>query len=99
MRYVFLGNDLTTWSIAFGIGLSVCFLLYFAKRLVVRRLALFAATTTTYLDDLAVQVLSATHPLFFVLMGVYAGAQSLVLRQAPRRTRRSALSCVPRYGW
>lgn len=81
MRYVFLGNDLTTWSIALGIGLSVCFLLYFAKRLVVRRLEVFAATTTTYLDDLAVKVLSATHPLFFVLMGVYAGAQSLALSE------------------
>lgn len=81
MRYAILGNDLTTWAIALGIGLAVCLVLYFAKRLLVRRLTLFAASTTTYLDDLAVKVLSGTHPLFFVLIGVYAGAQSLALSE------------------
>ena len=81
MPYVIFGNDLTTWTIAFGIGLAACLVLYIAKRLVVRRLEAFAATTTTYLDDLAMKVLWATHPLFIVLMGVYAGSQSLVLAE------------------
>ncbi|MGJ9420342.1 mechanosensitive ion channel family protein [Massilia sp. CMS3.1] len=82
MRYVILENDLTTWSIALGMGLVVCLVLYFARQILVRRLEMFAATTVTYLDDFAVKVLSATHPIFFVFMGGYAGAQSLVLSEA-----------------
>mgnify|MGYP000229640719 CR=1 FL=1 len=82
MRYVILGNDLTTWVIALAIGSAVCILLYLARKLVVHRLASFAATTTTCLDDIAAEVLAATHPLLFGLMGVYAGARSLILSEA-----------------
>ncbi|MDQ2819867.1 MAG: mechanosensitive ion channel family protein [Pseudomonadota bacterium] len=79
MRYVILDNDLSTWAIAFGIGLAVYLLLYLAKRIVVRRLGRFAATTATYLDDLAVMILAATHPLFIMIIAVYAGTHSLAL--------------------
>ena len=91
MNYVILGYDLTAWAIALGIGTAVCLLLYLVKGLVVRRLAVFAATTTTYLDDIAVKVLSATNPLFMLVIGVVAGAQSLDLSE-PRATLLSRLA-------
>ncbi|SFD14237.1 mechanosensitive ion channel family protein [Massilia yuzhufengensis] len=79
LKYSLLGNDLYAWAIALAIALAVSALLYLARRVLVRRLSVFAATTTTYLDDLAVKVLSATHPLFILLMGMYAGSHWLLL--------------------
>ena len=91
MNYVILGHDLTAWTIALGIGTAVCLLLYLVKGLVVRRLAVFAASTTTCLDDIAVKVLSATNPLFILSIGVVAGAQSMVLSE-PRASLLSRLA-------
>lgn len=79
MDYVFWGNDLLAWSIAASIAAAVWVLLYGAKRLLVRRLGRYAAHTASYVDDLAVKMLSATHPLFIFLIGIYAGSQWLAL--------------------
>lgn len=81
MHYVILDNDLVTWAVAICIGAAVCALLYAGKRLLARRLASFARATATYLDDLALKALCATHPLFMLVMGLYAGAQWLTLPQ------------------
>jgi small-conductance mechanosensitive channel len=83
MHYSILDNDLTTWAVALCIGAAVCALLYAAKTLLVRRLGAYAQSTATYLDDLAVEVLGATHPLFMFFIGLYAGAQWLAL---PKQT-------------
>lgn len=79
MHYTLLGNDLVAWAIALAIAVAVSMLLFLAKRVVVRRLARFSATTTTFLDDLAVKVLDATNSLFIVFMGLYAGSHWLAL--------------------
>ena len=79
MRYIIFGNDLIAWTIALAIAACVTLLLFAAKRLVVRRLQDFAATTETYLDDLAGKILSATNPLFILFMGLYAGSHWLLL--------------------
>ncbi|MFC0251314.1 mechanosensitive ion channel family protein [Massilia consociata] len=79
MHSVLWGNDLLTWSIAASIAIATCVLLYGVKVLVVRRLEKFAAHTATWLDDLTIRVLSATHPLFILLMGLYAGSHWLTL--------------------
>ena len=79
MHYVILNNDLTAWVVAICIAACVWALLHAAKGMVVRRLGAFAQTTETYLDDLAVKVLCATHPAFVLLIGAYAGAQWLAL--------------------
>jgi small-conductance mechanosensitive channel len=79
MHYLILNNDLTTWAVAICIGVAVTALLHAGRRLVVRRLARFAQATATYLDDLAIKVLCATHPVFMLLMGAYAGALWLSL--------------------
>ncbi len=44
-----------------------------------RRLQKFAAHTATWVDDLAIRVLSATNLLFILVMGIYAGSQWLTL--------------------
>ncbi|MFC5549087.1 mechanosensitive ion channel family protein [Massilia aerilata] len=79
MDYRILNNDLTAWVVAICIVVAVSAALRVGLGLVVRRLDRFAQTTDTYLDDLAVKVLGATHPLFMLLMGAYAGAQWLAL--------------------
>jgi len=79
MNYTLLNNDLGTWLVALAIAAAVYTALHAGKAVITRRLAAFAATTATYLDDLAVKMLSATHPLFMLIMGACAGAQYLVL--------------------
>jgi len=79
MDYLILDNDLLAWAIALAIAAAVCLSLALAKRLVVRRLRAFAAGTATYLDDLAAEVLAATHPLFMLAMGLFAGSHWLAL--------------------
>ena len=79
MSTTFLDNDAVAWSIALCIGVAVALLLYMARRLIVRRLEKFASSTETYLDDLAIKVVSATNPLFIIFMGVAAGSRWLVL--------------------
>jgi small-conductance mechanosensitive channel len=79
MNEVVLNNDLTAWALALATAVIVCALLHAARRLVVARLEAYAQATSTYLDDVGIRVLCATHPLFVVLMGMYAGAQWLVL--------------------
>jgi small-conductance mechanosensitive channel len=74
-----LNNDFTAWAVAFCIGAAVWALLYAALGVLIRRLGAFAQSTETYLDDLAAKVLCATHPVFLLLIGAYAGAQWLAL--------------------
>lgn len=79
MNYIILDNELTVWAVAIGVALTVSFALFIIKRVLVKRLGAYAAHTETYLDDLAIKVLSATHPLFIVLIGLFAGAHWLTL--------------------
>lgn len=79
MNYVVLHNDLGAWAVAICIGIAVCVLLHAANRMLIRRLGMFAQSTATYLDDLAIRILGATHPVFILLLGVWAAAQWLVL--------------------
>ena len=79
MNVMLLKNDLASWGIALVIGLGACALLYAAKGLVLRRLQARAPASVTYVDDLAIRVLSATNVLFMFLMGVYAGSLWLTL--------------------
>lgn len=79
MNLLILNNDLMAWSIALVIGLGACALLYVLKGMLVRRLQAFAAHTATYLDDLAITILSATSPLFMLFIGIYVGSHWLTL--------------------
>lgn len=82
MHYVLFGNVLTEWAIAIAIGVSVCLVLYGVHSFLLGRLRIFATTataTTRYLDELAISILSKTHYLFILSMGLYAAMQWLVL--------------------
>ena len=79
MPYLLANNDLQAWLMAAAILAAVVVLLYAFKVLLLRRLARTAPHTDTYLDDLAITILSSTQPLFIFLMGVHAGAQMLAL--------------------
>jgi small-conductance mechanosensitive channel len=79
MQYVLFGNALTEWAIAIFIGGAVCLALYGVHGFLLRRLRAFAETSTSYLDDLAINIMSRTHFLFILSMGVYAAMQWLVL--------------------
>ena len=79
MHFVIANNDWASLAIALAIGAGAAALLYAARGLVIRRLEAFAPTTETYLDDMAIRILAATHPLFILAIGVYAGAQWLTL--------------------
>ena len=79
MQYTLWNNDLLAWSIATGIAVAICLLLYAARKLLVGRISAFAQHTTTWLDDLAARVLAATHPLFMLVIGIYAGSHWLAL--------------------
>lgn len=79
MQYTFMDNDPISWSIAIAVAVAASALLYAAKKIVVRRLGLMASRTQTYLDDVAVAVLSSTHPLFILSVGLYLGTLWLAL--------------------
>lgn len=79
MHYVLFGNVLTEWAIAIAIGMTVCLSLYGVHSVLLRRLRLFAASSTGYLHSLAISILSKTHFLFIFSLGVYAAMQWLVL--------------------
>ena len=79
MDFTILNNHLAAWGIALAIALAATMFLHTAKGMVVSRLQAYAPTTATYLDDLAITILSAATPLFMPLMGIWAGSNWLAL--------------------
>lgn len=79
MDFSLLNDGVQGWVPALGITLLAGLGLWSLKVWFLRRLRLFAAGTETYLDDLAVDVLSATHGVFLLALAGYAGAQCLAL--------------------
>lgn len=79
MDVSFMASGPISWSIALAISAAAVALMLTAKKLVVRRLARIAARTPSHLDDIAVQVLARTHPLFMLCAGLYLGSLALEL--------------------
>lgn len=79
MDFTILNNHLAAWGIALAVALAATLFLHTARGAVVRRLQAYAPTTATCLDDLAITILSATNPLFMLLMGIWAGSNWLAL--------------------
>lgn len=79
MSYTLIDNDLVSWSIAVAATLVALALIYSGKALVLRHLEKIAGRTQTYLDDVALSVLSSTAPAFMWAVALYAGAQTLAL--------------------
>lgn len=81
MQYTFMDNGPISWGIALAVTVAAGAMLHAAKMLAVRRLGLIASRTQTYLDDVAVAVLSSTHPLFMLSIALYLGTLWLALPQ------------------
>ena len=73
------GNSLADWLLAGGIVLVSALMLLAARRLIVQRLAKYARTTVTPLDDMLAAATAGTRGLFLVVIAFYAGAQFLDL--------------------
>jgi len=77
LDYIWWGNPVSRWLIAFGISLLVITILWPIKRWIVRRMKSFAASTDTPYDNLAVRVLKTTKFSFVALIGLWAGSRVL----------------------
>jgi small-conductance mechanosensitive channel len=78
-------NHPTEWVAAAGVALALAVVLVFARRVLVHRIAAYARSTATPIDDVIADMLGATKRVFLVLMALYAGAQFLEL--PPRITK------------
>ena len=78
LETTYYGNPLSAWLAALGVLLGGFALLTFIKRLLLKRVARFAAHTHTHLDDLAVVLLERTRPYFLFFVALAGG---LVLLQ------------------
>lgn len=74
-----LGNPLGAWLIALAIALASAVVLLLARRFLGSRIAAYARTTETFVDDVLAECLAATRLLFIVVISLYAAAQYLTL--------------------
>ncbi|MDB5933852.1 MAG: hypothetical protein JWQ01_1196 [Massilia sp.] len=82
MEYVFFGNAMTRWAMAFGIALGLYLVAMLVRMIVVRHIAVLAQRTPTRLDDFAMRILRSTYVLVIAVLALYAG--SLALELPPR---------------
>ena len=78
----FFGNTLRDWSTALFVAAAVLLVLWLLVRVVLRRLATFAWTTETDIDDLIVHVGARTQLTLLVIPALYAGMLVLTLPEA-----------------
>jgi len=78
-NYVIFQNPVQEWLL--GIGVTVTFFLFILliKRIIYRKLATFAAKTTTIWDDLLTELIGRVHALFFLALAVSLGSLQLSL--------------------
>jgi len=79
MDRVYAGNTIEEWMVALGISIVSLLFFYAIQYVFVRRLKKLAQRTANELDDLVVELLNRTHPLFFVVMALYVGLFGLEL--------------------
>lgn len=72
-------NPLLDWLVALGIAAGVAVLLLLLRRTVPSWFAAWARRTETRVDDIVVEVLAATKPVFLLVVALYLGAQYLAL--------------------
>ncbi len=79
MNFIFLGNTTMQWISAGSVAVSLTLVLCFMQSVLVRRLRAVAARTSTGLDDILVDTLSATRVFVMLIIGIYAGSTFLTL--------------------
>jgi small-conductance mechanosensitive channel len=83
MTVTLLNNSLENWGTALTVAVAATAAMYFARSLVLYRVARMEAQAPTRLHDVVTHVLAATHLLFIFAIGLYLG--SLFLDLIPRR--------------
>ena len=78
-------NSVRQWAIALAVGLAAFFALLVVRALLVGRLGVIAKRTTTEVDDILVELVAQTNPLFLAATAVVFGSRFLIL---PRTTDR-----------
>jgi small-conductance mechanosensitive channel len=78
-KIIIYHNLLQNWLI--GIGIAVLFMLVVSivKRIVLKKMAVFAASTVTIWDDIVVELIGSLHALFFLALAIYIGSLYLSL--------------------
>ena len=79
LEQTLLGNSYQSWLVAGGVAVAAVVVLRALQAVVRRRLAKVAKNTTTRWDDYFVDMISGTKLLFWILFGVFIGAQFLDL--------------------
>jgi small-conductance mechanosensitive channel len=79
MDLAILGNTIENWSAAVLVCAASIAVLYGMRHFVLCRLRKIAERTETKLDDIVVSVLSTTHALSIVVVGLYLGSLFLEL--------------------
>jgi small-conductance mechanosensitive channel len=81
LRWEFYGNPLSRWLLAANV-LALCIAgFYLVRRLLVRRLEAYAASTATGVDDAAVRLLRRTKFLPVLVVGLASAAYVLTLNE------------------
>ncbi|MGA6925928.1 MAG: hypothetical protein WBY88_09610, partial [Desulfosarcina sp.] len=75
-------NPLKDWLIATGIAVLFYLSVQVAKRIIYKKLSLFAATTLTIWDDLLAELIDRMNMVFFFLLAIYIGSLNIKIPDA-----------------
>jgi small-conductance mechanosensitive channel len=79
LQQVYFRNTVESWLAAAIIAVVSFVVLKTLQRVVMKRLALIAGKTETIVDDIIVEALKKTHPLFLIVASLYFGSLALTL--------------------
>lgn len=78
-EFVIYQNPLKDWLIAIGIAVLFYLSVQVAKRIIYKKLSVFAATTLTIWDDLLAELIDRLNMVFFFLLAIYIGSLKIKL--------------------
>jgi small-conductance mechanosensitive channel len=94
LHLTYAGNTVAGWLSAAGIAAATLAILLVARRVATKRLAAFARTTETALDDLVAELLTATRTAFLAVIAAFAGSLALAGRLPEVLGRAAALALI-----
>jgi small-conductance mechanosensitive channel len=94
VNLILFGNSLENMLSALGLTLGLFILLWFFKRVALGRLRKLAASTSTDVDDLLIEILGSTKGVVLATAAIYAGLSLLVLPEGVARAVRSVFTVV-----
>lgn len=81
LDYIFWGNSIKDWLIAFIIFIAVWIGLKIFKAVIISRLKKISQKTKTEIDDIVIGAIDSIHLQFYLLVSAYAGLQYLSLSE------------------